>query len=312
MTQPNNTRSLDSYATIDTIEGVDDTAALLLPMLAQQAVLPRKLDEGIYGILDADGGILVVETPGYRQRREYDWEAAHADIPERITRAATVLDVASFLDYLARNTTGPVDSDAASVELDYLHGSGSLEVWADLDARKITGVLDGLDGWRRHSVTLQLKLSREWTEWASIDGKLLSQVQMAEFIEDHLSTIAEPAGAVLLDVCQTLQAHTNVAFKQQGILANGQRQFRWEETVEAKAGQSGNLTIPGELILVLRPFQGSDPVPVTARFRYQVREGALSMGIKLAEPDKALEDAFAGVVADIQAQVPVRVNHGRG
>lgn len=223
MPQPNDTATV--RVTPELLEHVDDSTSPLLVAVSQQAVLPRKLDEGIYGILDADGGILVVETPGYRQQREHDWETTHADLPEHITRSATVLDVDSFIDYLSRNTTGPLDSDVESVEVDYLHGSGSLEVWADIDARKVTGVLDGLDGWRRHSVTLQLKLSREWTEWASIDGKLLSQVQMAEFIEDHLSTIAEPAGAVLLDVCQTLQAHTNVAFKQQGILANGQRQF---------------------------------------------------------------------------------------
>ena len=304
MTQPNDTTAFRDFDA-----AIDDSAsvAAIVAVTAQQAVLPRKLEEGIYAILDAEGAVRVIETDGYAQQRQHDWMMARAHVPERVKRAATVLDVDSFIDYLDRYTA----SDSGVGE-DYLLGDGSLEVWADLDARTIVGILDGIYARREHTATLRLKLSREWSEWAAIDGKLLTQVAMAEFIEDHISTIAEPAGAVLLDVTQTLQAHTNVSFKQQAILANGQRQFRWEETVEAKAGQSGNLTIPGELILVLRPFQGSDPVPVTARFRYQVREGALSMGIKLAEPDKALEDAFAGVVADIQAQVPVRVNHGRG
>lgn len=305
MTQPSNTTPTFGGTVLDADQSAE--IAALLTHTAQQAVLPRKLDEGIYAILNPEGGVEVVETEGYRAQREQAWREKYSSTPRTIERSVTVLDVDSFIDYLARNTDG-VDG----VDVEYEHDAGSLELWADIDARTVKAYLDGIDGWRKHSATLQLKVSREWAEWAAVDGKLLTQVQMAEFIEDHISTIAEPAGAVLLDVTQTLQAHTNVAFKQQAILANGQRQFRWEETVEAKAGQSGNLTIPGELTLVLRPFQGSQPVPVIARFRYQVRDGGLSMGIKLAEPDKALEDAFAGVVGDVQASVPVHINHGRG
>ncbi len=57
---------------------------------------------------------------------------------------------------------------------------------------------------------------------------------------------------------------------------------------------------------------GSAAVSITARFRFDLRDGALKLGVRLAEPDKALEDAFAVVVADVQDRVPVRVNHGRG
>lgn len=195
---------------------------------------------------------------------------------------------------------------------DNRHGSGELELWADIDQRRITAILDGNNGLREHTATLQLRLSREWTEWANADGKLLKQAEFAQFLEDHISTIGHPAGGVLLDVAQTLQATTSTQFKQQAILANGQRQFRWEETVEARAGQSGELQIPNELVLVLRPFQGSDPVQITARFRFQIREGVLTLGVKLAEPDLALEAAFAQVISDVQAQVPVHINHGIG
>ena len=71
------------------------------------------------------------------------------------------------------------------------------------------------------------------------------------------------------------------------------------------------IRLPGELILVVRVFQGSDPVQMTARFRYQLREGVLRIGIKLAEPDLAVEEAFNDVTAAVQAGVPVRVNDGR-
>lgn len=306
-------------AIIDFAEyGSEDATPAIIAQLSQQAVLPRQLEEGIYAILDADGAVQIIETAGYQQTRERNWEHENADGPTQVERDVVVQDVPSFLHYLTRNTVHFDPSELARVgatevgpSAGYAHGKGSLEVWANIDARKVTGILDGVDGWRNHACTLQLRLSREWVEWAAIDGKLLKQAEFAQFIEDNLSTIAEPDGAKLLDICQTLRANTSVQFKSQTILANGQRQLRYEETVEAKAGQKGDLTIPGELTLVLRPFQGSAGVPITARFRFQIRDGVLTMGVKLAEPDMALEDAFDAIVRQVADGVPVPVLYGR-
>lgn len=241
----------------------DLNTVAIATMNAQQAVLPRALDEGIYAVLDAEGAVQIVETKGYAQERKHAWNQAHSDTPEFVHRQVTLLNVDSFIDYLAHNTRTMNEDFDEVLDPEYSHGAGELEMWADLDARTIKAVLDGFDGLRKHAATLQLKLSREWSEWAAIDGKILDQVTFAQFIEDHLSTIAQPDGAQLLDICQTLEATKSAVFKQQTILASGQRGFRHEEQVEGKAGIKGDLTIPGELTLVLRPFQGSDPIPIT-------------------------------------------------
>ena len=279
----------------------------LLTATAQQAVLPRRLEEGVYGIRRADGDIEIVETPGYKQDRGHDWAAIHAPIPERLEASATVLDVNSFIDYLARRTVGAPDE----VEEGYLFGAGLLELWADVQARAITGVLDGVQGWRHHQVTLKLTTSREFGEWLAIDGKLLPQVEFAQFVEDHLSTIGEPDAAQLLDICQTLDGHSAASWSMQNRLANGQRRFRWEETVEARAGAKGELTIPESLTLVVRIFQGSDPIAIKARFRYRPAATGMQLAVKLDEPATALETAFSAIVEDVQTSVPVSINHGR-
>ena len=121
-----------------------------------------------------------------------------------------------------------------------------------------------------------------------------------------------PDGAQLLDIVQTLEASTDVRFKSSQLLSNGQRQLAFEETVDAKAGAKGDLKVPSELILVLRPFQGSESVAIIARFRFRITDGVLRMGVKLNEPEKALEDAFDQIVEAVQAEIPVRVNHGIG
>jgi len=303
-TQPNNTDVSFAAAHAD---NRDKNGYALLTATAQQAVLPRRLEEGVYGIRQADGGIEIMETPGYQQDREHDWTVTHAAVPEHVEASATVLDVNSFIDYLARRTSAAPDE----VDEGYLLGAGLLELWADVDARTITGVLDGVQGWRRHQVTLRLKTSREFGEWLAIDGKLLPQVEFAQFVEDHLSTIGEPDAAQLLDICQTLDGHSAASWSMQNRLANGQRRFRWEETVEARAGAKGELTIPESLTLVVRIFQGSDPIAIKARFRYRPAATGMQLAVKLDEPATALEKAFSAIVEDVQAAVPVSINHGR-
>lgn len=279
-------------------------AAGVLAMTAQQAVLPRKLEDGqLYAVLRGDR-VEIVETPGYTHQHSDE----RAVTPRLVHRKVVVTTPESLIDYLTANT----DQGLEVVGSSSLYTVGGLEVWADLDRRNVTAIIDGGEGWRKHTATLQLAHSREWIEWSDIDGKLLPQARFAEFIEDHLSSIGSPDGAELLDVCQSLQANTKVSFKSQQILANGQRQFVYEETVEAKAGQKGTLKIPAELTLVLRPFAGGDPIGIQARFRFRLHDGELTLGVRLAEPEKAVEDAFEQVVVTVTDAVPVPVLYGRG
>ena len=290
---------------IDIDELANDGTSMVVASLAQQAALPRELRDGaIYAILTPEGGIELLETPAAIQGRE----DAMGDGPRRTERSTIVRDMDSLIDVIRENN---LYSNAGEYALSEV---GRLEVWADLDRRTVIAIHDGVAGWREHVTTLELRHSAEWVDWAKIDGQMLGQVEFAEFIEDHLSSIAEPDGAQLLDICQTLQARTNVQFKQQSILANGQRQFQWEEDVEAKAGQKGDLKIPGALMLVLRPFQGSEPIAVTARFRFQIAAAGLKLGVRLVERARIIEDAFAAIVGEVSEGLPdgVKVRYGQG
>lgn len=275
---------------------------------AQEAVGAQELEDGkVYLVRNDDGGFYIKTTPGYDRAAA---KVAATEGPDRIERRVTVRDADSLIDYLAANTAP--DAEGEDVSDRHRHGVGKLEVWADIDRRSVTAILDGGDGNRKHTAVLDLRHSEEWAQWQQVDGKLFGQVEFAQFIEDHLSSIGAPDGGQLLDIVQTLEARTDVRFKSSQLLANGQRQLAFEETVDAKAGAKGDLKVPSELTLVLRPFQGSEPVAIQARFRFRITDGVLRMGVKLNEPNKALEVAFDQIVETVQAAVPVRVNHGVG
>ena len=218
----------------DALDGTDNNvhAIATLGALAHGA---EPLNDGrVYAVKDGDRMVLL-ETPGYTDSREDH----RAPSPRRVERSATVRDAASLIEYLRANTTGPDDDSVGDL---FRHGTGDLELWADIDRRTIRAILDGGNGWRKHTATLELRHSVEWAEWTSIDGKLLDQLAFAQFIEDHLSSIGAPDGAKLLEVCQTLEARTKVDFKSSDQRANGQRKFKYDETTEARAGQCSPLT----------------------------------------------------------------------
>ena len=69
-------------------------------------------------------------------------------------------------------------------------------MWSDVDARTVTGVLDGNDGWRGDVVVLQLEHSAEWKAWTKLSGHLIDQLAFADFIEESGVRLigVEPAG----------------------------------------------------------------------------------------------------------------------
>lgn len=295
---------------VDNRDGIAEAVALIQAS-AQRSILPRHLEEGIHAIVDADGAINIVETPGYRQQRRKAWKDRNAPTPDRVRGHSTVFDVRSFIAYLVGTTT--MDGDNAfEVGSKPIHNEGDLEVWASIDHGTVTAIINGGNGWRDHKVTLQLKQSREWAEWLRIDGKLLDQEEFAMFVEDHLSNIAAPDGALLLEICQTLQGTVGAKFAGKQILKDGSRTIHWEETTEASAGAKGDLKIPDSLILALRPYQGSSPVRIDARFRFRpIQGGGIKIGVKLAEPDRVLEEAFNETVQQVDELVPCPVLIGR-
>ncbi|HET7486864.1 MAG TPA: DUF2303 family protein [Acidimicrobiales bacterium] len=213
-------------------------------------------------------------------------------------------DTDARMDHPRRKTGHPIFVTAPSMgEYVVLHKSGATALYADVQQARLTAVLNGHDdtlaGWGDHRATLAMRKTEEWKRWLARNGEIGKQTDFAEHIEDCLADIVEPEGAVMLELAQHFQAATKVAFKQAARLANGQRQLVYEETVEAKAGQRGDITIPETFIIGVAPFEGSAAFRVNVRLRYRIGEGRLAIGYILDRPDKVMKAAFDDVLAEV-------------
>lgn len=239
---------------------------------------PQTLDIGkVYLVTDADGDRSVIDTDAY------------GAYPRRTARTVGVDDVASLVTYV---------NDLASAD-------PIPEVWADQSGAKVVAILDPPDlatpGWCSHRAVYSLRATPEWDLWLSKSGVLMGQTEFAELIEDRAADIVRPEPAVMLELAQSFNATGKVDFQSASYLADGRRALEYRETIEAKAGRTGQIEIPATFDLALRPWWGCDPYRVVARLRYRIEGGALRIGCKLVDPARVLEAAFGDVVAAVEA-----------
>lgn len=178
-------------------------------------------------------------------------------------------------------------------------GLGDLRLYANRPQRVLTAILNddtaAGPGWRDNRVNLALKPTPEWEHWKNNQG-LKPLPEFGHIIEDGIDEITTPSSAVMLEVAQNFTAAIDVKFVEAKRLANGQRQLVYQENVDATAGSA---TIPEEFTLTLVPYFGSEPQPITARLRYEVRSGQLRIGYVLVKPDRFEQAAFDAIVADV-------------
>jgi uncharacterized protein YfdQ (DUF2303 family) len=179
-------------------------------------------------------------------------------------------------------------------------------VYADPEARTLTAVINDhhrsapVAGWRDLRAVYKAELSREFTAWLANNKAPKEQEEFAIFIEDNIADVIEPSGDTLLQIALTLQAKTEVNFNSSKRLDNGQVQFTYSETIDARAGV-GSIEIPREFTIGVRLFKNGEAYRVRARLKYRLNGGKLKFWYELDRPENAVEDAFEAYINQARA-----------
>lgn len=207
--------------------------------------------------------------------------------PVRKRGRVTVFDAASFNQIIADN------GDAGNIAI-YLDRNP--------EAPSIVAVLNGHGkdgaGWGDFRVNISFRPTPQWQKWRQIDGQMMAQSEFAEFIEDNIADIAEPAGATMLEIATYLQATRTTNFKSGIRLSSGAVQFQNLEDVNAQVG-AGLMAVPETFTLALSPLFGAPLYRVPARFRWRLVDGKLRLGIKL----QRVEDLMGTLIEDVIAKI---------
>lgn len=240
--------------------------------LGQGAALVREVGNTAYYFLPDPEGNKIVDVS----------LEAGLSAPLRKRGTIQVFDPASFNAILNANQGGDI----------------TIYINRDVAAPSITALLNGNGetgpGWGDFRAEIVFRPTPQWTKWKGIDGKMMPQVQFAEFIEDNLEDVVDPTGATMLEIATYLQTTRTVNFKSGMRLSSGLVQFVNEESQDTKVG-SGSIAVPETIVLGLAPVFGLPPFRIPARFRYRLSEGKLTLGVKL----QRVEDVMMTVVNDM-------------
>ncbi|MGZ8213516.1 MAG: DUF2303 family protein [Methylosarcina sp.] len=196
-------------------------------------------------------------------------------------------------------TDQTVKHTTAESFIDYFNKFASAEsvIFIDEVHNKFTAIFDyhaPLEaGWKAHKSIFELMKTPEWAAWEGSNSKPMNQTDFAQFIENNLTEIINPAGAKMLEIALTISAKTDVAFSSSIRLDNGQNQLTYNEVIDGSAGAKGQIKIPEKFTLGLKLFRGGAPYQMDARLRYRIREGRLTMWYELIRPHAVIDANIA-------------------
>lgn len=262
------------------LSSIGDTEAEAVARIVREAEATAPIEDG-------PGWFSMAVPPGWRI--ETIDVSEHLPEPGRSAGTIAVHNAASFLTAVGQRTLGGRPPVAYADE-------GRLALVAVLDD-------DHADspGWRQYRVELALRPTIEWKAWKDRDDKPMGQEAFAFFVEEHAREFRHPAAADMLELASTIEGTKSAQFKAGVRLKDGTRQVGWAETMDARAGQAGQLTIPDRFLIALRPFIGSAPFELEAWLRFRISDGHLQLSYKLDRPDLVEKAVFDDVVAEVAA-----------
>lgn len=231
----------------------------------------------------------VLVPAGYTIKDMDGWKL---EMPSRIQARITTHDLQSFVEYndrFALPSTCLFAKNATTEEF-------QLEAIIDYHDKPFHpkegdgfGSIQKPD-WCEHAIVYKPKFSREWLRWNSINGKPISQVAFAAFLEDNTQDVVNPAGADLLAIVNTFKVDKQVTYSKDVTLQNGNVKFTFNS--ESKARGIGEMEVPERFMLQIPIFHRGVSFAFSVKFRYRVDdEGKLTLWVEIVNKDVIIQAA---------------------
>lgn len=201
------------------------------------------------------------------------------------------------------------DSFISAVQFEVDMNSAHVRLFGTKMPATITAVFND-EGYGDHTASYACPLSRQWKTWIAKNKQPMNQVDFATFIEDNRLDITAPATAEMLEIAQNISVSSTGGFKSKINRVNGNIEFGFKEETDATAGYSGTLRVPEFFTLGIPVLDGGEKWEVTARLRYRLKDGLLSLWYDLDNHERVYETAINGVWQKIEDATYTRILHG--
>lgn len=251
--------------------------------LGQKIGLPVNAEPVHYAVIPSDCKIESLERFQF------------TEAPPRKLAAVSLFDADSFVRYwlLFHNEHSRIFASPAMLTfvgiVDYHHAG------------------DGPARFRQHHATFTAVLSDQWKTWVAQNGKKMSQVEFATFIEDNTPDIVN--AALMKDVATDLQARDEAEFASATRLDNGQTEFLYQQAIKGTVGK-GKSVVPETFKLTIPVFLNEPAREITARLRWRLSAGKLTFWYDLFRASEIIDGGFRALVTKIEAGTSAEILMG--
>lgn len=196
------------------------------------------------------------------------------------------------------------------------HRDSRTQVFADNEKSEIIAVFDCLEnggnfdgthrsrGWGQLRAAISFTESRKLKEWRRC-LEWMTQVEFANFLEDHLEDVLTPSGQELLSIATDLEASSTGGFKGKVNLDNGSVRLSFSAETET------TVEVPRNLTLGIPLFEHGDRYKLGARLRFVISGGMVKFKLLFTNLQDAKDQEFERIVQEIEAKTSEPIYRGR-
>lgn len=245
-----------------------------------------------------------------------------ADQPRRRRGTVAVHDLESLVELCERFKD---DQSAVFASME----GGTPLMTAIFDYHQSGGPGVGKPRFGEHRAVYRFPLSVEWQAWHGQDGKMMTQIEFAEFIENHIGEIVPvPVGEEgalapetlalqqmlggsfappnrMMEIAKGLAMKEGVSVKGFTSLPTGEARM---EFITQHTDQDGKpLNVPTLFLICIPIFEAGALYRIAVRLRYRLRDGRVNWAFQMYRADRAIRHAFdeARGVAAQGTELPV-------
>lgn len=154
----------------------------------------------------------------------------------------------------------------------------------------------------RHKAQYTAQETPEWSDLCGKDKVEMSQVHMAEFLEENSKMFRKPSGADMLELVRGLYATRNARFEQAVRLQTGAHCVSYNEDIVVKSAnttKAGSSELPGELKVGCAVYVGGEEFEITCRLKTRIRERQLFLFYEIVGFAEIVRESTLALVKDV-------------
>ena len=225
--------------------------------------------------------------------------------PTRIKARPTLHDAPSLIAYVN-------DHNAGLAHLFANIDTSTVVAIIDYHRRLVQGAQSATDEsasptrpqYADHHAVFTARHSEEWKTWMAANGKPMSQVAFAQFLEDNAPDVTNPTGADLMEIAENIQVSRSGSFKSKINRSSTSIHFGYSEENNATVN---SVEIPKEFDVQLRPYIGCSHHKLTAKLRFKVEDGSLMLWFDLIRAEVLRREAFDAIIKRIADETKTAV-----